>query len=149
MRVTDDQVATLRAQLAGDLDEHRRRLRGLDRKAAATGYSALIGAAFFEAVDRRFAGRATEADVIEYVGDVRARGREIAMRLDPRVAERLILLCLGEDVPVDDIAPGERIAAQIVLLAAVVADADFDDAELDAFLADVRSIADRWIREPA
>jgi hypothetical protein len=54
MTVTDDQVAVLRAHLAGDYDEHRRLLAGLDSRGALGGYTALVTAAFVEAVDRRF-----------------------------------------------------------------------------------------------
>jgi hypothetical protein len=54
MAVTDHQVATLRAQLAGNLDEHKRLRRQLDRAADGRAYSALVTSAFYEAVKRRF-----------------------------------------------------------------------------------------------
>jgi hypothetical protein len=41
MTATDDRVAALRAQLAGDYDEHRRLLAGLDARGAMAGYAAL------------------------------------------------------------------------------------------------------------
>lgn len=146
MAVTDDQVATLRAQLTGDIDEHRRLLSGLDRDAAVTGYSALIGAGFFEAVDRRLAGKATVADVIEYVGHVRALADSLADRLDPLETERLILFCLGEDVPLAETDTRSRFGTQVLLLSPLIGDEDLDDAELDAFLAEARAVADDWTR---
>jgi hypothetical protein len=48
--VTDEQVATLRARLAGDLGEHERLYGQLDEAAARTAYIGLItAAAFYEA----------------------------------------------------------------------------------------------------
>ena len=55
MTVTDEQVATLRAQVEGKLDEHKRLLAQLDPATARTGYAALIAAAFSLAVNSRFA----------------------------------------------------------------------------------------------
>ena len=51
---SDLQVATLRAQLAGDFEEHKRLLAEFDEKSDARPYVTLTNAAFFEAVDRRF-----------------------------------------------------------------------------------------------
>jgi hypothetical protein len=63
MAVTDRQVATLRAQLAGDLDEHKRLLAHFDEKSDALAYVTLTNAAFFEAVDRRFNSGTTADDI--------------------------------------------------------------------------------------
>jgi hypothetical protein len=54
MPVTDEQEATLHAQLAGNFDEYVRLLDSLDPVAARTGYSALVSAAFSLAADERF-----------------------------------------------------------------------------------------------
>lgn len=143
--VTDEQVATLRAQLAGDHAEHRLLLSQLDRGAARSGYSALIAAAFSLAVDRRF-GRDDSDDpaaVMEYVADVRSR-TEGAAEINPRVAERLIL-SVYTDEQVRDIAVAERYETQILLLAALTADAQMDDSALDRFLGLARQLADRWL----
>src|SRR4051794_8988428 len=93
--LTDDQVATLRAYLAGDFDQYERLYERLDRQAARTTYLALIDAAFFEAVDRRFAKNGTRADVIEFVADVRARSDNLG-EIDALTAERLIRAVLGD-----------------------------------------------------
>jgi hypothetical protein len=45
MPATDEQEATLHAQLAGNFDEYVRLLDSLDPAAARTGYSALVSAA--------------------------------------------------------------------------------------------------------
>jgi hypothetical protein len=143
MPVTADQVATLRAYLAGDFDSHKRLFGQLDRTAAKTGYTALLTAAFFEAVDRRFAQDGTTADVVEFVADVRARHLKDADEIDPRAAERLIL-AIFTDEEVDDLDTETKVSTQIILLYALITDARLDDAGLDGFLAEARKLADEW-----
>ena len=145
MAVTDEQVAALRAQLAGSLQEHKRLLAQLDRAAARTGYSALLSAAFCEAVERRFAKGATAADVMEFVGNVRSRFDELADKIDPRTAERLILAVYTDEHVPDDLSLEIRYRIQLLLLAALIADEQLDGAGLDAFLVDARKLADQWI----
>lgn len=141
MAVSDLQVATLRAQLAGQTAEHMSLLAQLDKIDDGAGYSALVTAAFFEAVDRRFKGRSSKADVIEYVADVRSRFDEIAKMVDPNVAERLINKVLyGEST--DDVDPQASARARLYLLAALTADAELSDVELDKFLEKARKMAD-------
>lgn len=143
MAVTDEQVATLKALFAGDVEEHKRLLAGLDPRSASIGYSALITAGFFEAVDRRFAATGTVADVIQFVADVRARADEIAQDLDPTLAERIIRHALG-DGSIDDLDDRAVFSAQMVLLGALIGDEQLDEEGLDAFLAEVRAVADEW-----
>jgi hypothetical protein len=143
MPVTADQVATLRAYLAGDFDSHKRLFGQLDRTAAKTGYTALLTAAFFEAVDRRFAQNGTTTDVVEFVADVRARHLKDADDIDPRAAERLIL-AMFTDEDVDDLDTETKVSTQIILLYALITDARLDDAGLDGFLAEARKLADEW-----
>ena len=143
MPVTDDQVATLRAYLAGEFHLYERLHGQLDPTAAKTGFSALLTAAFFEAVDRRFAQSGTAADVVEFVGAVRARSDELAEELDPRAAERVIrAILIDEDVA--DIDAAIKINTQFLLLYPLVEDAHLDDAGLDDLLAEARKLADDW-----
>src|SRR5918992_1586448 len=141
MAVPADQVATLRAYLAGDFEEYERRYAQLDPDAVRKTYMALIEAACFEAIDRRFAKSGTVADVIEYVGDVRSRSERVGEKLDPRVAEQLIRAVLG-DGSIDDLDDKTRFGTEIVLLAALIADEQLDEAGLDEFIAQARQLAD-------
>lgn len=144
MAVTDLQVAALRAYVTGDFDEHDR-LRGqLDRDADRAGWSALVAAGFFEAVDRRFAESGTDADVVEFVGSVRARSETLSDEIDPRIAERLIQYSLGKG-SISGMDGRVRLATQLLLLTALIIDEQLDDAGLDEFLAEARKIADQWI----
>jgi len=140
MAVTDEQVAALRAQLAGNAAEHKRLFAELDRQGDALGYSALVNAAFFEAVDRRFGKQNTRADVIEFVADVRSRFDEVADEVDPRAAERVIFKVLGTG-STDDIDAQTSLTAKLYLLAAIIADEHLDDTGLDDFMVEVRKSA--------
>ena len=144
MAVTDEQVVTLRAQLAGNLQEHLRLLDQIDPRAARTGYSALVAAAFCEAVEQRFAPDADAADVIAFVGNVRSRSDDAAEKIDPRTAERLIL-AVYTDEQVKDIPAEVRYKTQIILLGALIGDEQLDAAGLDAFLGQARKLADQWL----
>lgn len=143
MAVTDAQLAALRAQLAGKLEEHKQLFAQLDPIAAQTGYRALVTAAFCQAVERRFASDNSADDVIEFVGDVRSRSDRAADEIDPRTAERLIL-AVYTDEPIGDLDPKTSFGIQLLLLAALIADAQLDDAGLDEFLTEARKLADQW-----
>jgi hypothetical protein len=143
MAVTADQVATLRAFLARDFDEYERRYGQLDREAAKTGYTALIAAAFVEAVEQRFNVNSQAADVVEFVGATRAQFDEAGDQVDPRVAERMIL-AVYTDEQIDDLDTETLVGTQVILLASLTADAELDTARLDEFLAKARKLADQW-----
>jgi hypothetical protein len=142
MPVTDEQVATLRAHLAGDNDEYLRLWAQLDRQAAKTGYMALLAAAFFEAVDRRFTKNGTTTDVIQFVSSLRVRLGCDADAIDPTIAERLIKDALGRG-SIDDLAEEEIVRTKVILLTALISDERLDDAGLDNFMATARTLGDR------
>jgi hypothetical protein len=143
MAVTADQVATLRAFLARDFDRYERLYRQLDRAAAQSGYTALIAAAFVEAVDERFGNDSVDADVVEFVAAARARFDESGDEIDPLAAERMIR-AVYTDEEIDDLDTETVVGTEVILLTALIADKDLDDAALDEFLAKVRKLADEW-----
>lgn len=144
MPVTDDQVAALRAHLAGDFDEHRRLRARLDADGARSGYMALIEGAFFVAVDRRFTKDTKPADVIEFVSEIRARSEDLSKQIDPRAAERLIWAVLGEG-SINDIEDTTRFSAEMGLLSMLVIDQQLDDPALDEFMKKARAVADHLL----
>jgi hypothetical protein len=143
MLLTDEQVAPLRAQLAGKLEEHRRLLARLDPAEMQTPYRMLVSAAFFVAAERRFPKGSTRADVINFVADARSRTQRLS-EVDPQVAERLILAVVGDE-RIGDIDPKTGFETQMLLLAAFTADAKYDTADLEDFLADARKLANQWL----
>lgn len=148
MKITDEQVATLRAQLAGQTDEYVRRLDALETEEAQAGYSTLVIAAFFEAVDRRFITNNKAADNSEIIDFIAAK-REInpiaAEQLDPGIAEQVLLHALGKGTISTEIDGDTLMGTQVLLLAALIGEAELSEAELEAFLAKARSEADEHI----
>jgi hypothetical protein len=142
MPVTDAQVAALRALLSDDMDRYKLLSGQLDRAQARSGYTALITGAFCEAVERRFGENVQPAEVITFVGQVRASSERVARDLDPDIAERVIRVVYG-DGSVRDLEDAVVIGAQILLLGGLIADEQLDDAELDAFLATARKLANQ------
>jgi hypothetical protein len=143
MPVTDEQEATLHAQLAGNFDEYVRLLDSLDQAAARTGYSALVSAAFSLAAEERFPEETPAAEIIDYVADIRSRSERTAA-IDPVTAER-VLLAISADEEIDDIDRRTSFQTQRVLLAALIADAHLGARELDEFMLRARRRADRWL----
>lgn len=149
MEVTDKQVATLHAQLAGRTDEHRRLLAQLNPAEDSTGYAALVAAAFFEAVDQRFAkdGKiADDQEVIAFVGSLRATNDAIADDLDPKFAERLILNALGKGSTAD-IPDRAVIETQILVLAGLIVETRPSEGDLASLLREARATANEWLAE--
>lgn len=149
MAITDDQVETLRAQLAGRTEAHLRMLDQLDPVEAGTGYAMLIGAAFFEAAERRFIRNGKyvpDTEVIEFVAAVRSVNEATAKTLDPEIAERIILAALDKG-EIDDIDDETILGHEVFLLGAIISDEHLNDEELDAFLTQARTTADRWLTQ--
>lgn len=147
MPVTDDQVRALHAYLSGDFATYDDLRDQLSRMADQSAWGALIGAGFFEAVERRFITNGTTADnvaVVSYVAEVRARSDKLAEDIDPTVAERLILDSLGRGT-VDDIDGKTRLGTRFLLLAALIVDEQLDEKGIEALLTEARKIADQWL----
>lgn len=140
MPTTDLQVATLRALLLQDFQEHRRMVGELGDEGMRSGYLPLLTAAFGEAVRLRFRGK-KRADIIEWVADVRAR-IDTGDRIDPSVAERLILWVFGQ-ASTEDIDFDTDFGHQTMLTGLLVEEQEFDDARLNEFLGRARVVADQ------
>ncbi|MEU8123084.1 hypothetical protein AB0C21_30610 [Spirillospora sp. NPDC049024] len=148
MPTTDDQVAALHALLAGHREEHRQLLNQLDRAEANKGYSALLAAGLFEAIERRFIvdGKVVDrAEVIAFVASVRERGDEMPDLINPEVAERIILRMLDQGGSVSDIDADTMIRHQIILLAGLIGDANLSESELNEFMRKIRVDADELL----
>lgn len=145
--MNDDQVAALRAQLSGQVDEHRRLLNELDPQAANVGYVALVAGAFLEAVRRRFLKDGEPADdveIIDFVTSVRLRTTDPENTLDPTVGETMIKIAMGKLPPAarKEISGEVGFGSQILLLAGLIGDAQLGPEELDEFLAKARYFAE-------
>jgi hypothetical protein len=145
MKVTAEQIKAMRHLLSGDVEGYEQLQAGLDPNTSPSN-GALISATFFTAAERRFTESSTRTDVVEFVGNLRARSDRLAADLDPRVAERL-LLATFTDEEIDDIGPEVRGQHCFLLLGGLAADADYSESELDDLLATSLSLANEWLTE--
>jgi hypothetical protein len=143
MPITDAQVAPLRAQLAANIEEHRRLLAQLPPGEVRREYRMLVTAAFCVAGERRFPSGSSVADVIEFVADARSRTQRLSA-IDPRIAERVVL-AVAADEDINDIDPKTSFETQLLLLAVMTADARYDAVGLEEFLTEARKLADQWL----
>jgi hypothetical protein len=112
-------------------------------------HSILLGAAMFEATEKRFFRNgkvAPKSEIISFVAEVRSRNDRAAEELHPTLAERVLLGALGED-DIEDLDGETFIMMETMLVAVLVADEEYTEEELDAFLRLVRRTADDWLEE--
>ena len=142
MRVTDEQMALLRAYLAGQAEQAERARVLVARSGDVEGAAALVYAAFAIMTRRKFSPTWTRAEVIRFTGQVRALLSDQPDLLDPLAAGHQLRGALGEKLTV---YPGEeaKARAQVVLLDALVHDADLDDAAIIDLLSQARDLAHR------
>jgi hypothetical protein len=138
--VTDEQVAWLRAYLAGDVDETRELADRAMAPGAMAGIGALVYAAFAVAARRKFAPEWTGAGVTGFVGQVR-RLLGQPDELDPLVAEHELRSALGEKLASHP-SPKARGRAQFILLNALVQGLELNEADVAGLLSESRGIAD-------
>jgi hypothetical protein len=142
MAVSDEQVAALRAFLALQPDEAERLAKQLAAVGGLEGYGVLVYIAFVTAARRRFSPTWTIPDVIRFVATARAELLQQKIEIDPRTAETLIGQALGDGLAakLDEEASAR---ARLFLLGELIVDEHLDDAGLDQFLAQARSLADQ------
>jgi hypothetical protein len=137
-------VATLRALLTEDLDTYRRLHAGLDA-GQRMAFAVALTVAFDEAAVRRFGDDHTQADVIEFVADARARYPRTGEAVPAEDAETVIRAALGEDDLIDRLDGHAFGAAQTAMLFALTRD---DDA-IDALLASAGAQAEDYLQRRA
>ena len=143
MPVTDEQVTALRAFLAFD-PSYQHLVGELSGSGRVDGFGELVYAAFVTAARRRFSPTWTSAQVVRFAGHLRVVLRAYDVDLDPRAIEILLRQALGERV-VSDYDDGTHALVMLFGLGELVSDERFDEAGLDAFLADARALADARI----
>lgn len=78
------------------------------------------------------------------MSDIRTRGPELADRIDPRTAERLIRAAISDE-NIDDISTEVSFRTQLILLAGLIGDEHLDDEGLDRVLTEARKLAEQWL----
>lgn len=143
MKITDEQVASIRAYVTVDMPEFERLSNLLspgDREARGT----LISASLYLAAEKRFSGSDSRPDIILFVSSLRERSAEMADLIDPRAAER-ILLAVVADENIDDIDDSVKNSHFGPMLVGLIVEAGMNDAELDRFLEEARDLADSML----
>ena len=146
--VTDEYVAALRASLTGDgtYERHSDQLQARDGEHSGDVFSALAGMALFTAARRRFPDGYTNADVIQFVGQVRARFAGPPDDIDPLVAEGTLRGALGDAAAAENLDQAAvAMAVPALLLVLLEQEGISGGVPLDSFLADVRPLAEVWL----
>ncbi|WP_285492330.1 hypothetical protein [Actinomadura sp. NBRC 104425] len=111
----------------------------------SAGNDRLAWAAFVTLVRGKFAPIYSLGEVIRYVAHARSALEDQAHMVNARVAEGLIRRALGDDSldaeALDMVDDETRACAQILMMLALLADADFDDSALEEFLNSARELA--------
>jgi hypothetical protein len=147
--VTAEYVAALRASLTGDEQALTRLSAELQARDGGEHsgdiYSALTGMALFIAARRRFTNGYTSADVVQFVGHVRATFADSANDIDPRVAEHTLRGALGDAAAAENLDKASMATAIHALLFVLLEDQDVTGDRLDALLSEARPLADLWL----
>jgi hypothetical protein len=146
MRVTDEQVAALRALLALDSPEAERLTGRLIDNEDLDGYGGLAYAAFVIATRRRFSPAWSLPELIRFVAAVRVDLAQDDVDIDPHAAEVALRRALDERLAAEP-SQEAMARAQFFLLQEMVLEARLDDVELDEFLKSAREAADGVISE--
>lgn len=146
--VPDEYVAALRAYLTGDpgYDELSQHLAERDGDEGGNLYAALLGITFLIAARRRFRTH-TSADVIRFVARTRATADANGIAIDPGIAERTFRAALGEPSAADGIADYDRASVIMMMLPVLLTNDGIQLTELDALLAEARTLADRALAQ--
>jgi hypothetical protein len=146
MTVIPDHVTALRAALNGDAAAFEHMERQVDLGHSQE-FPALMAAAFTAAVRSRFPGEWSVADVVRFVGRMRAGSSDAYGSLNPSLAEQLTL-CALRGAPIhnqyDEVA---KAYTQFMLLKDIAS--GLDDQQLEMLLTRARYDADRWLAETA
>jgi hypothetical protein len=141
MKVDDQHVAYLRAQIAGDAGIMEYVMGQMTAPGAMDGLVPLVDEAFVLAVRKWFGPYFTHGQVIRLVAQVRGLLSEQPAIIDPAVAESEIRRALGENLPM---FPDARVRApaQMAVFDLLVRELELDEAEIWALLREAREAAD-------
>src|SRR3954452_18998882 len=89
----------VRELLAGDLRAYPERTAALDEP-GWNAFSEIVGAAFYSAVGRRFAGEQDNADIAGFVASAAGPYDGSPIQVDPAAAEALVRSVLGDETTV-------------------------------------------------
>ncbi|MFV2009391.1 MULTISPECIES: hypothetical protein [unclassified Micromonospora] len=139
----DEETKFVRTILIQDWEAYDSFVRQFEEQGKGTPV-AIIGYAFFVAVQRRFGQSLDPGEVMRFVADARANLTE-GHKLPAKEAEALIFAMLGMDIAgaeetVDKLDIGEMAEIQAQLLFRLIEDAQLSEEQLDAFLLEAEGL---------
>ncbi|MFV2019648.1 hypothetical protein [Micromonospora sp. LOL_023] len=139
----DEETKFLRTILIQDWEAYDSFIRQFEAQGKGTPV-AIIGYAFFVAVQRRFGQSLDSGDVLRFVADARANLSE-GHELPAKESEALIFAMLGMDIAgteetVENLDIGEMAEIQAQLLFRLMEDAQLSEEQLDAFLLEAEGL---------
>lgn len=142
MIISSSQVVALRSALAGDggTFDHLTAESDVDFR---NKFAILTANAFVIAARRRFSRSWSTADVIRFVGSIRARNQGEQADVKAEAAERMLVSALSGEPMHGELDEFDKGYAQFALLAELVS--DLDGRQLDTLLEQAREEADRWL----
>lgn len=145
MTVRSDYFDLIRQLVRGDHVAYKQRSDDLDAK-GWDGLGLAVGAAFFQAVQRRFPAGTTQGDVIQFVAQARADMDGTGYDVEPTMGEALIRAAItGNTDAIDSYSPRVVVEAEMLLLWKLLS--PLSDAELDVFFAEADRLAEEWSRD--
>ena len=144
----DSSVAILRALLTEDFETYSRLNSELDRSANKA-FAAVLGAAFTEAVNRRFDDKPSPSEIITFVANTRAAYERAGQMVSAEDAEHMIRAALGEDHLVDNMTGHAMGTAQTAVLFAIVHDNGSSAGQIDDLLKVAEARASSYFRRNA
>jgi len=152
VEINDEHEAALRAYLLEGPEAWLPIQDKLTDAQSAAPYVQLVQAALGVALRRRFSPTYDIDQIIQFVADVRLSLMESGVTIDPRIAENLVRVSLGDsdrlEVAPDDVQRlQEATDATVAMLFFLVAEAQPDEAWLDEFVREAGHLARRWTAE--
>jgi hypothetical protein len=153
MIVSDRHIAALHSFLTDDYEVWLQTHQQLIDSDDAEGYGVLVHAAFTRAAFRKFSPSWSLPDVIQFVGDVRAKVAPYAHEIDALIAENLLRQAIGDESLATDALSNVDVqavaTAEGILLQAMIYDAGLDGVELEDFIKDATMHANNWLAQRA
>ena len=140
----------VRDLLAGDLQSYPERTSSLDEH-GWNAFGEIVGAAFYQAVGRRFEGEAAHGDIQGFVTEAAAPHSATSVAIDTTAAEALVRSVLGDEATVgavlEQLDEPELARIELVLLHKLLEDGGPNGQSVDAVVTSAQSEAAQFSGE--
>jgi hypothetical protein len=140
----------VRELLAGDLRDYPERTAALDEP-GWNAFSEIVGAAFYSAVGRRFAGEQENADIAGFVAAAAGPYDGSPIQVDPAAAEALVRSVLGDEATVgavlEQLDEPDLARIELVLLRKLLDDGGPNNISVDSLVSSAQDEAKQFSGE--